>query len=282
MSLEIPEKLSAEEWSKLPDNQKPMFLQSDNDPAMYEYAVPVLARSMKNAKSERDKLKEELEKASQRTKVYEQFGDPDKISDLLQREQMLMDGTKNLEEGMKKAAKDAEERWGGMVKDLRKENDSLKSMRLNDFKESVINSLLTNSGVDPEYADEVKMALGRRIKAEEREGKIRVVVVSADNPNELEKDNDTFEPLTPEKFLLQYRAKKAKFFKGETEGSGSGFPPNGRGRGSASFDDKDPKTWTFNEKKEFMQRYGGAHTPQAQSAYAKLMNSWADKRKKSA
>lgn len=281
VSVEIPEKLSAEEWQKLPDHLKPIFHRSDEQ-GMYEYSGVVLANSMKSAKEERDKLRAEKERLENQYKAYSQFGDPEAIADLMSREQLIRDGTKHLEDGIKKAKAEADERYGGMLRDLKKENERLLNERLNDHKNAVIDGLLANSGVDPEYMDEVRLSIGRRIKTELRDGRIVSVVVSEENPNEIAKDPDTFDPLTPERYFQMYRTKKSKFFRGETEGSGAGFAPNGRGTGPRNFDDKDPKQWSFAEKREFMNRYGGAGTPQAQQAYQKLLNSWAAKRQKSA
>jgi hypothetical protein len=272
MTLEIPEKIAKEEWEKLPDTQKPIFRQAEGDPNFYEYAVPQMFNSMRNAKEEREREKQARETAEAQAAQFKKFGDPAKIEDLLAREEMLKDSTKTMEEAMSKAKREADERYNGLISDLKKENQTLLSSRCQDHQNNIVNSLIANSGVEKDYEEEVRLALGKRLKTELRDGVPHTFVVSDENPNELAKDPDTFDPMSPERYFQQYRQRKSRFFKGDTEGSGSGFTP-GRGGRSDMFD-ADPLTWDWQTKRDFFASMGA----NADAAYTKKLQAWDKKR----
>lgn len=273
MALEIPEKISREEWDKLPEAQKPIFRQAENDPNMYEYGVPQMFNSMKNAKAEREAERKAREAAEAAASAYKKFGDPSYIEDLIQRESLIKDGTKTLEESIMKANRDAEEKWRGMVDESKKAVQRLENERRADYQANIIRSLVLGSGVDPEYTEEVMLSFSRQLKTELRDGKPVTYVVDPNNPNELAKDPETFDPMTPEKAFQIFRSKKGKFFKGESDGhSGGGFEP-GRSGGSDAFD-TDPLTWDFATKKA----YFDAHGATAQASYNKKLQAWGSKR----
>lgn len=273
MALEIPEKLSREEWEKLPDAQKPIFRQAETDQNIYEYGVPQMFNSMRNAKSEREAERKAREAAEARAKAFERFGDPAKIEDLVQRESILREGTKTLEEHMIKANRDAEEKYRGIVEENKKRLEQLERERRNDHQSNIVRSLIASSGVDQEYADEVMIGFSRQLKTELRDGRPVTYVVDPNNPGELAKDPDTFDPLTPERAFQIYKAKKPKFFKGESDGhSGAGF--NAARGGQADAFESDPLEWNFQTKKAFFDAMG----PNADAAYKKKLQAWATKR----
>lgn len=273
MALEIPEKLSRDEWEKLPDAQKPIFRQVENDPNTYEYGVPQMFSSMKNAKAEREAERKAREAAEAAAAAYKKFGDPAFIEDLVQREGMIKEGTKNLEDAIMKANRDAEEKWRGVVDESKKAVSRLEADRKSDHQSNIIRSLVLGSGVDPEYADEVMLSFGRQLKTELRDGRPVTYVIDPNNPNELAKDPETFDPMTPEKAFQLFRSKKGKFFKGESDGhSGGGFEA-GRGGGGDAFD-TDPLTWDFATKKAYFDANGA----NAQAGYNKKLQAWDAKR----
>lgn len=277
MALEIPEKLSRDEWEKLPENQRPIYRQSENDPALYEYYVPTMFNSMKNAKAEREAERKAREAAEATAAAYKKFGDPAFIEDLVQREGLIRDGTKTLEESIMKANRDAEEKWRGVVDESKKAVQKLEAERKADHQANIIRSLVLGSGVDPEYSDEVMLSFSRQLKTELRDGRPVTYVVDPNNPNELAKDPETFDPMTPEKAFQVFRQKKAKFFKGDTDGqSGSGFD-SARGARSDAFD-SDPLTWDFATKKAFFDSMGA----NAKAAHQKKLQAWESKRQKKA
>lgn len=277
MALEIPEKLAREEWEKLPDNQKPIYKQSESDPSVYEYGVPTMFNSMRNAKAEREAERKAREAAEARANAWSKFGDPSKVEDLLQRESLIRDGTKTLEEQIMKANRDAEEKYRGMVEESRKRVERLESERRADHEANIVRALIANSGVEKEYEDEVMLSFRRQLKTELRDGRPVTYVVDANNPNELAKDPDTFDPLTPERAFQIYRQKKSKFFKGDTgEQSGSGFS-QARGGQADSFDG-DPLEWSFATKRAFFDSMGGPNSPNAKAAYDKKLQAWTTKR----
>lgn len=273
MALEIPEKIAKEEWEKLPESQRPIFRQAKDDPNFYEYAVVEMFSSMRNAKEEREKERVAREAAEQAAAQFKKFGDPSKIEDLLSREEMLKDSTKTMEEAMARAKREAEERYSGIVNDLKTENQKLLSSRCNDHQQNIINALIAGSGVEKEYEQEVRLSLSQIFKTELRDGRPHTFVVSETNPNELAKDPDTFDPLTPERYFQQFRQRKGKLFRGDTgDASGSGFTP-GRGNGADMFD-TDPLDWDFATKSAFFTAMGA----NAQAAYNKKLQAWDKKR----
>lgn len=269
--------MPAEQWRDLPEAQKPIYRQSPTDPSVYEYAVPTMFNSMRNAKQEREEALARAQEAERQAKIFEKFGDPSRIEDLISREQMLKDGTKSMEQAMERAKREAEEKYSQMVNDLRRENERSANARCSDYQENVISGLLAGSRVKKGYEDEVRLAIGRRLKTEIRDGRPFTYVVDEKNPNQLAQDQETFDPLTPERYFQQYRQSRGALFEGDTgDNSGAGFS-NGRGGNQGSFD-SDPLTWTFETKRDFLNSYGGPGSPTAMDAYNRKLQAWAKKR----
>lgn len=271
MTFEIPDSISSEEWSKLPDKQKPIFRQSKEDPGKYEYAVPQFHNSMVNAKQERDAVKAALSDAESQLGIYKKFGDPQKIADLLQREDLIMDQTRTMEDKIRQANEDARKREAENVKRLADERDFYKNGMTDYAKRTRVEAMVEASGIDPDYKEEAINAAMRAIQSEIRDGMPVLTVMDGEN---IARDPDTGDPMTPERWFQQYRTKKAKLFKGDAKGEGPGFPP-GRGQ-QGSLYDKDPLEWTFEEKKQFQKETG----VRFQSEYAKLLQLWNGKRSK--
>lgn len=273
-AFEIPDKISREEFDGLPDRQKPIFVQSSGDPNIYEYAVPQLANSMRNAKVERDAEKRAREAAEEKARAYEKFGDPKEIEDLRSREALIRDGTKTLEDAIMRAKREAEDRYNSIVSEKSQRIIELEAARIRDHEGSLLQRLVASSGADPAYTDEIMLSFGRQLKTEVRDGRLQTYVMDPENPKELAKDPQTFDPLTPERAFQLFREKKAKFFKGETDGqSGAGFN-GGRGSGGGDSFDSDPLTWSFATKKAFFDTMG----QNARQAYDKKLAAWDQKR----
>ncbi|MEM8937365.1 MAG: hypothetical protein AAGC77_13255 [Pseudomonadota bacterium] len=270
MPLEIPEKISAEEWRKLPETQQPIFRQSGDDPNYYEYAVPQFHNSMKNAKAERDEYRSQVDSLKAEIGVYKQFGSPDDLSDLKQREELIKNQTATLEDQIRQANEDARKREADNVKRMQAERDSAYSSMLDYAKRNRVELMIENSGIDPDYRSEAINAAMSAIQTEMRDGQPVFTVMEN---GQIARDPDTHDPMTPERWFHAYRQKKGKLFKGETQAKGPGFTP-GQGNLSGALQDKDPTTWTMQEKMEF-QRQNGANFS---TAYAALHKAWAAKR----
>lgn len=274
MSLEIPEKIPAEEWKKLPESQRPIFRQSNDDPGMYEYAVPQFHNSMVNAKTERDEFKSQLESYKAELNTYKKFGEPDKLADLVQREELIKNQTATLEDQIRQANEEARKREAENVKRITSERDQYKNGLADYAKRMRVEAMVESSGIDPDYKEEAINAAMSAIHAEIRDG--NPVLTVTDGKGGIARDAETGDPMTPERWLQTYRQKKAKLFKGETgDNSGSGMNA-GRGGGAGSLMDKDPLTWSFQEKEEYRRMQG----PRFTENYNKLLQSWANKREK--
>lgn len=275
MSFDIPEKISKEEWEKLPDSQKPIFRQSEKDQNFFEYAVPAMFNSMKNAKAEREAEKKAREEAEQKLNAFAKIGDPTVFEDLMQREKLLREGTKTMEEAIVRANREAEQKYAGIVSGANKRIKELEERRKQDYQDNIVSSLLESSGVDPAYKDEVRMSFSRLLKTEMKDDVPSTFVMDPEKPNELMKDPQTFDPVSPQRAFQIFKQSKARLFKGDSgDNSGAGFG-GGKGSDSGSFD-TDPLTWSFETKKSFFASMG----KDAKDAYEKRLNAWAHRRER--
>lgn len=271
MTLLKSKVITKEEYEGLPKDEKPIFHQDKDNPEKYVYSGEIIHNSMVNAKQERDKYKSEAETAKAKASLYEKFGDPAEIDKLFQRKAMIEDQTKSMEEQISRANQEAREREAGRVKAAMDERDSFKNGLLQFAKSNVIDGLLANSGIDPAYEEEARLALERRLKTDFENGRPVTYVMSEKNPNELARDPESGDPMSPSKFFAMYRQSKSKFFAGDTTGSGAGFTQS-RGSGASSLDDKDPATWSWPERKEWTARNPGP------DAFRKHQERWDQRR----
>lgn len=249
LATDIPKQLDT--VAEVPDEFKHLYDKDDSGHFVFKGSA-VLFNSMTGAKAEKQELSAKLSAINAQMDKYAKLGDVAGLESLIAKKAEIEAANVNVDARIAELRQQSQEQLRTVENQYQGKVSGLETALQTTVRETMISSLISSANLTDEGKSILPQLLPQFFKVELADGyKPKIIVVDEKGSPRM---NAKMDPMQPADVINEMREKFPSLFKGAGR-TGGGSPGTDQATGSLP-KNKQPSTWTAQEKSNYMREHG--------------------------